>query len=180
MKAEEGHEQRGSVIFTIGHGTKSMDELIGLLKTYGVERIVDVRTVPKSRHNPQFNKDVLPERLGKAGIDYTHIKELGGLRRPDKDSLNTAWQNASFRGFADYMQTEAFAQNIERLIGLAEQTRTAIMCAESVPQRCHRSLIADALSVRGIKVRHIMSQTTCDDHQLTPSTRVQGLKVTYP
>ena len=172
--------KKSPVVLTIGHGAKSIDEFVGLLKTYGVERLVDVRTVPKSRHNPQFNKDILPESLKKVRIDYIHIKGLGGLRHAKSDSVNTAWRDASFRGFADYMQTEAFEQNIERLLELAEQGQTAIMCAESVPSRCHRSLIADALLVRGIKVKHIMSQKTCDNHELTPSARVKGVQVSYP
>ena len=172
--------KKSPVIFTIGHGAKSIDEFVSLLKTYGVERLVDVRTVPKSRHNPQFNKDVLPESLRNVRIDYVHIKGLGGLRHAKQDSVNTAWQDASFRGFADYMQTGAFEQNIERLAELARQKQTAIMCAEHLPGRCHRSLIADALFVRGAKVKHIMGQETCDDHELTPSARVKGVQVSYP
>ena len=172
--------QKSSVIFTIGHGTKSTDEFVGLLKTYEVQTVVDVRTVPKSRHNPQFNKEVLPESLKKARIGYIHIKGLGGLRHARQDSVNTAWRNVPFRGFADYMKTEDFRQNIERLIELAEQTKIAVMCAESVPRRCHRSLIADALFVRGIKVKHIMSQETCQEHELTPWAEVEGFQEGYP
>jgi uncharacterized protein (DUF488 family) len=172
--------RKSPVVLTIGHGAKSIDEFVSLLKTYGVERLVDVRTVPKSRHNPQFNKDVLPESLKKVRIDYVHIAGLGGLRHAKRDSVNTAWLDASFRGFADYMQTGAFEQNMERLSELARQEQMAIMCAESVPWHCHRSLIADALLVRGIRVKHIMSQNTCDDHELTPSARVKGVQVSYP
>lgn len=168
------------VIFTIGHGTRSTDDLIGLLEAYGVEQVVDVRTVPRSRHNPQFNKDVLPKSLMKVSRGYIHIKGLGGLRHSKRDSVNMAWQNASFRGFADYMQTEEFRENIESLIKLAQQKKTALMCAESVPWRCHRSLIADALLVRDIQVKHIVSQQTCNDHKLTPWAKVKDVQVTYP
>jgi len=167
-------------IFTVGHGTRSIEELIELLKTYKIERIVDVRTIPRSRYNPQFNKDILRESLKKAHIGYIHIKGLGGLRHAKKNSVNAAWQNASFRGFADYMQTEDFKKNIERLIKLAKQKKIAIMCAESVPWRCHRSLIADALQVRDITVKHIMSKKTCKDHELTPWIKICGLQITYP
>ncbi len=172
--------KKSVVVFTIGHGTKSIDEFISLLKTYEVTRLVDVRTVPKSRHNPQFNKDILPDKLNNVRIGYIHVKELGGLRHAKRDSVNTAWRNASFRGFADYMQTEGFRLNIERLTELARQEKVAIMCAESVPWRCHRSLIADALYVRGIKVKHIMSQNTCEDHELTPWAKVEGSQISYP
>jgi uncharacterized protein (DUF488 family) len=168
------------VMLTVGHGTKSIDELISLLMTYEVQRVVDVRTIPRSWHNPQFNKDILSENLKKVRMGYIHIKGLGGLRHAEKDSVNTAWRNASFRGFADYMQTEDFKKNLERLIKLAKQKKIAIMCAESVPWRCHRSIIADALFVRGIQVKHIMSQKTCNDHTLTPWAKVKGFQVTYP
>lgn len=172
--------KKSFVIFTIGHGTKSIDEFVDLLKAYEVKRVVDVRTIPRSRHNPQFNKEILPESLKKSHIGYIHIKGLGGLRHAKKDSVNMAWRNASFRGFADYMQTEDFAKNIERLIKIAKQKNIAIMCAESVPWRCHRSLIADALQVRGIKIKHIMSKKTCKKHTLTTWIKVRNLQITYP
>jgi len=167
-------------IFTIGHGNRSIDEFISLLKTYKIQRVVDVRTIPRSRHNPQFNKETLPKSLKKVRIGYIHIKGLGGLRHAKKDSVNMAWRNASFRGYADYMQTEDFKKNIERLIKIAKHKNIAIMCAESVPWRCHRSLIADALQVRGIRVKHIMSKKTCKEHTLTPWIKVRGLQITYP
>ncbi len=173
-------KKKSFVIFTIGHGTKSIDEFVDLLKAYEVQRIVDVRTIPRSRHNPQFNKDILSKSLKKLHIGYIHIKGLGGLRHAKKDSVNTAWRNASFRGYADYMQTEDFEKNIERLIKIAKQKNIAIMCAESVPWRCHRSLIADALQVRGIQVRHIMSRKSCKGHILTAWIKARGLKITYP
>ncbi len=167
-------------IFTVGHGTRSIEELIELLKTYKVERIVDVRTIPRSRYNPQFNKDILTKSLKKVHIGYIHIKGLGGLRHAKKDSVNMAWRNASFRGFADYMQTEDFKKNIERLIKIAKQKKIVIMCAESVPWRCHRSLIADALFVRGIQVKHIMNRKTCNDHNLVSWAKVKDFQLTYP
>ncbi len=167
-------------IFTIGHSTRSIEDFIELLKTYDVQRVVDVRTIPRSRHNPQFNKEILPKSLKKVRIGYIHIKGLGGLRPAKKDSVNMAWRNASFRGFADYMQTEDFRKNLERLIKLAKQKKITIMCAENVPWRCHRSLIADALLVRGIRVKHIMSRKICNDHNLTPWAKVKDVQVTYP
>jgi uncharacterized protein (DUF488 family) len=173
-------KKKSFVIFTIGHGTKSIDEFVDLLKAYEVQRIVDVRTIPRSRHNPQFNKDILSKSLKKLHIGYIHIKGLGGLRHAKKDSVNTAWRNASFRGYADYMQTGDFKKNIERLIKIAKQKNIAIMCAESVPWRCHRSLIADALQVRGILVKNIMSQNICKDHDLTSWAKVKIFQVTYP
>lgn len=173
-------KKKSLVIFTIGHGTKSIDEFVDLLKAYEIQRVVDIRTIPRSRHNPQFNKEILPKNLKKFHIGYIHIKGLGGLRHAKKDSVNMAWRNASFRGFADYMQTEDFAKNIERLIKIAKQKNIAIMCAESVPWRCHRSLIADALFVRGINSKHIMSRKTCKDHDITPWAKVKGHHVNYP
>jgi len=173
-------EKKSFVIFTIGHGSKPIDEFVSLLKAYEIQRVVDVRTVPRSRHNPQFNKDALPETLRKTHIGYIHMKGLGGLRHARKDSENTAWRNASFRGFADYMQTTEFTNSLERLIKIAGQKRITIMCAESVPWRCHRSLIADALFVCGIPVKHIMSLKTSNDHKLTPWAKVKGFQVTYP
>lgn len=167
-------------ILTIGHGTKSIDEFISLLKTYEIQRIVDVRTIPKSMHNSQFNKEILPKSLKKVRIGYIHIKGLGGLRHAKKDSVNMAWRNASFRGFADYMQTEDFKKNIERLIKIAKQKKIAIMCAESLHWRCHRSLIADALQVHGIKVKHVMNQKNYNEHKLTPWAKTKDSQVTYP
>src|SRR5664279_899333 len=138
------------IVLTIGHSTRTLEEFIGLLKAHGATRVVDVRTVPRSRHNPQFNKDSLPGELKKAGLGYVHLPGLGGLRHAKLNSLNVGWRNASVRGYADYMQTPGFEQSLEELIRLAKQERIAIMCDEAVPWRCHRSLIADALLVRGI------------------------------
>ncbi|MDX1390334.1 MAG: DUF488 domain-containing protein, partial [Acidobacteriota bacterium] len=136
----------GNHVRTIGHSTRKLEDLIEMLEAHGVKLVVDVRTVPRSRRNPQFNKDSLPEHLRRSGIDYRHEPRLGGLRKPDKDSINSAWQNASFRGYADYMQTDEFATALADLIELARRQPLAVMCAESVPWRCHRSLIADALT----------------------------------
>jgi uncharacterized protein (DUF488 family) len=168
------------VILTIGHSTRTLEEFIALLKTHGAARVVDVRTMPRSRHNPQFNKDSLPEELKKVGMSYIHLSGLGGLRHAKLDSLNLGWRNASFRGYADYMQTSEFEQSLDELIQLAKQDRIAIMCAEAVPWRCHRSLIADALLVRGIRVEDIMSPTSRTVHALTPFAKVRGTKITYP
>jgi uncharacterized protein (DUF488 family) len=151
-----------------------------MLHGHAVKRLVDVRTVPRSRYNPQFNRDSLPEALGAAGIRYTHMPGLGGLRHPRADSVNSAWRNDSFRGFADYMQTPEFETNLQALIERARKARVAIMCAEAVPWRCHRSLIADALVARGVPVEHILSATRTQPHALTPWARAEGNRVTYP
>lgn len=168
------------LIMTIGHSTRALEDFIDLLHAHGVRRVVDIRTVPRSRHNPQFNRETLPKRLHAARIHYRHLKALGGLRHARKDSTNTGWRNASFRGFADYMQTPEFESGLDQLIALAKDEPTAIMCAEAVPWRCHRSLVADALTARKIAVEHIMSATRRDLHELTPFARVEGRRVTYP
>jgi uncharacterized protein (DUF488 family) len=167
-------------VLTIGHSTRPIDEFIRLLQAHTVSRVVDVRTVPRSRHNPQFNKTSLPGSLRRAGIGYSHLPGLGGLRRAQPDSPNAGWRNASFRGYADYMQTPAFEQSLEELIDLAEEEQVALMCAEAVPWRCHRSLIADALLVRGIRTEDIMSPTRRQVHSLTPFAKVHGITITYP
>ncbi len=172
--------EESSLILTIGHSTRSIEDFIDLLKTHGVKMIVDVRTVPRSRHNPQFNLEILPETLEFTRIGYKHISGLGGLRHPQSDSPNMGWRNSSFRGFADYMQTGEFEENLKKLIGLARRKRICLMCAESVPWRCHRSLIADALQVRGLLVKHIMSKSKPQIHKLTPFARVDGAQITYP
>ena len=167
-------------VFTIGHSTRTIDEFILLLKTYGVTLVVDVRTVPRSRHNPQFNKETLPNTLKPQGIKYIHMPEIGGLRRPKHDSINLAWKNMGFRGYADYMQTKEFADNLLKIIALARENRLALMCAEALPWRCHRSLISDALVIRHIKVQHIISATSCLNHQLNEMAHVEGYQITYP
>lgn len=167
-------------MLTIGHSNRPIEEFLDLLKAHGVELLVDVRTVPRSRHNRQFNRDTLPHSLEQAGIRYEHMPGLGGLRHARKDSPNTGWKNLSFRGYADYMQTGEFAENLRMLEKLDRERRVAIMCAESVPWRCHRSLIADALTVRGVPVSHIMSETKANPHRLTSFAQVEGERVTYP
>jgi uncharacterized protein (DUF488 family) len=167
-------------IMSIGHSTRTSKEFIQLLKAHRVERLVDVRTVPRSRHNPQFNRSELSPALHSSRLHYTYMPGLGGFRRARRDSLNTAWRNASFRGFADYMQTSEFRKHLDDLIELARPERIAIMCAEAVPWRCHRSLIADALLARGIEVREITSATHTQTHTLTPWARITGTEVTYP
>jgi uncharacterized protein (DUF488 family) len=200
MNRTSKHEKGSScpLILTIGHSNRSTEDFLALLKAHGVQRLVDVRTVPRSRHNPQFNRlpaaadlpamagppaqagDALPQTLRRARIAYTHLAKLGGLRRAKPDSPNTGWNNSSFRGFADYMQTPEFAAGIARLEKLAQTKRCAIMCAEAVPWRCHRSLLADALTVRGHAVEHIMTPTRRNLHKLTPFARVRGKRITYP
>jgi uncharacterized protein (DUF488 family) len=168
------------VIVTVGHSTRSFEELVEILRAHGVERLVDVRSVPRSRHNPQFNRESLSKALHSRRLGYRHMKALGGLRHASPDSINTGWRNASFRGFADYMQTSAFQEALERLVEMATKKPTAIMCAEAVPWRCHRSLIADALVARGYEVRDIVSAASARPHILNPMARVHGQRVTYP
>jgi uncharacterized protein (DUF488 family) len=167
-------------IHTIGHSTRPIDEFVGLLENYGVEQLVDIRTVPGSRHNPQYGQAALRASLGASGISYVYLKELGGLRHGRKDSVNTGWRNQSFRAYADYMQTEEFSRAVDELVALAGAAPTAIMCAEAVPWRCHRSLVGDALLVRGVGVRDIMSSTNDPPHRLTSFARVSGTDISYP
>lgn len=167
-------------VYTIGHSTHQLDDFTALLKHYGIELLADVRTIPRSRHNPQFNGDSLPAFLQTQGIGYRHLQELGGLRHSRADSPNSGWRNASFRGFADYMQTPAFEAAVTDLLQLAAQHTVALMCAEAVPWRCHRSLIADALLVRGAEVMDIYDLNHAKPHVLNSMARVQGVTVTYP
>jgi len=171
---------QGRTIYTIGHSTRSIDELVEALASFGVQMLADIRTVPRSRHNPQFNADALARALDDHGIRYVALPKLGGLRRPRKDSPNGAWRNLSFRGYADYMLTTEFDAGLRELGAEAARATTAIMCAEAVPWRCHRSLIADALVARGHAVRHIMSDAKADEHKMTRFARVDGGRVTYP
>ncbi len=151
-----------------------------MLEAHQIQRVVDIRTIPRSRFNPQFNTDALRNSLSEAGIEYIWMKELGGLRHAKKDSVNTGWKNASFRGYADYMQTPEFAEGIASLIKIAGEKKTVTMCAEAVPWRCHRSLVADALVARGVDVEHIMSATRTQPHVITSFARVRGTEITYP
>lgn len=168
------------LVLTVGHSTRGLVEFIELLAAHSVTRLVDVRTVPRSRHNPQFNRDTFPAALEVASIGYEHVAGLGGFRRAGPQSPNLGWRNASFRGYADYMQTAEFAQNLASLIKLAKQERVAIMCAEAVPWRCHRSMIADALVIHGIRVEEIINATRREVHRLTPFASVDGTTITYP
>jgi len=172
--------QAGLVIFTIGHSTRPIDRFIELLEANTVRQVLDIRTIPKSRHNPQFDSTALEASLRAAHIQYVHLKDLGGLRRARPDSVNFGWRNPSFRGFADYMQTPAFEGALSQAIELAKEHPTALMCAEAVPWRCHRSLVADALIVRGIRVLEIVSDRPPAEHRLTPFARVHGTSLTYP
>jgi uncharacterized protein (DUF488 family) len=167
-------------IYTVGHSTRKIEDFVTLLKAYKIEIVVDVRTIPKSKHNPQFGEQELSRSLGSYEIAYRRLPRLGGLRHTNKDSINTAWKNQSFRGYADYMQTEEFAQGIDELMAIAKEGRTVIMCAEAVPWRCHRSLIGDALLVRHIQVEDIISETSSRPHKMTPWARVDGEGITYP
>jgi len=168
------------LVLTIGHSTRTWPVFLELLRAHGVKRVIDIRSIPRSRHNPQFNRQTLAAKLRAARIGYVHLRKLGGLRRSRHDSLNMGWRNASFRGFADYMQTCEFEAGLQRLMKLAAQKRSTIMCAEAVPWRCHRSLIADALTVRGVRVEDIMSENRSRLHSLTPFGRVRGKSITYP
>jgi len=169
-----------TAIYALGHSTRTLDDFIAILAAHGITIVADIRTIPKSRHNPQFNEESLKQALEDRSIRYVHFTELGGLRKARKDSINTGWQNASFRGFADYMQTREFASAIRRLMRLGKTGRTAIMCAEGNPFRCHRSLVADALTVRKVRVLHISSKTSAREHTLTRFAKVEGTKITYP
>ena len=167
-------------IYTIGHSNRTFDEFLELLKASHVELVVDIRKMPKSRNNPQFEGTTLRRSLEKAGIGYVHEPLLGGLRRAQKDSLNNGWRNASFRGFADYMATDDFTRGLNGLLDRAGETRTAIMCAEAVPWRCHRSLVADALKASGRRVLDIISRAKPSPHRYTPFLRRRRGVLTYP
>jgi uncharacterized protein (DUF488 family) len=167
------------IVLTVGHSTHTIGEFIAILEAHGVDLLADVRTIPRSRHNPQFNGDSLERSLREAEMRYVPMAGLGGLRHARPDSPHTAWRNASFRGYAGYMQTAEFRENLDRLIEFSQQTQTVIMCAEAVPWRCHRSLIADALMVRGIPVEHIMTLASSRPHKLTPFARISGTQIIY-
>lgn len=173
-----------SRLYTIGHSTRSLENFIELLRHHGIKQLLDVRTIPRSRRNPQYNKETLSKALRNRGIGYRHMKGLGGLRHAKRDSINIAWENASFRGYADYMQTEPFEANLQNLIKLARKKKTAIMCAEAVPWRCHRSLVADAATIKKIEVFHIMSTKKLQKHSLKrsfmPMPVLRGGKIQYP
>jgi uncharacterized protein (DUF488 family) len=171
-------------MLTIGHSTLPIDTFLAILRENGVSTLADIRTIPKSRHNPQFAQENLARSLADAGIEYRWIRALGGLRHPRKDSVNTGWRNTSFRGYADYMQTPGFASALDDLLGTVPGESSAIMCAEAVPWRCHRSLVADALTVRGVPVEHIYynekGHSRREPHKLTSFARVQDQRLWYP
>lgn len=167
-------------IYTIGHSTRSLDELLEILKVYNIEQLVDVRSVPRSRHTPQFNSDNMSGELPKSSINYIHLASLGGLRHASKDSINLGWHNASFRGYADYMQTKDFANGLDELLELARQKTTCIMCAEAVPWRCHRSMIGDAISVHDIPVIDIFDKNKSVPEKITSFAKIDGNTITYP
>lgn len=169
-----------TTVWTIGHSTRPLEELIGLLREHEITQLVDIRTVPGSRHNPQYSQEAMRTSLPEHGVRYVYLKELGGLRKTAPDSINGAWRNASFRGYADYMQTPAFRAAVDELVDLAARPRTAIMCAEAVPWRCHRSLVGDALLVRGVRVVDIMGPHQAREHKLTAFAQVEGASITYP
>jgi len=168
------------VIGTVGHSTRPLDELIAILEAFGAAVLVDIRTVPRSRHNPQYNREALADPLAARGIRYVHDPGLGGLRKPRKDSTNGAWRHSGFRGYADYMETPEFEERLASLLELAAHERVVVMCAESVPWRCHRSLLADALLARGADVRHLMGAGKEKPHSLTSFARVSDGRVRYP
>jgi uncharacterized protein (DUF488 family) len=167
-------------VLTVGHSNRSFEAFVRILRAQGIERLADVRTVPRSRHNPQFNTEALAQTLPGFGIAYVHLPRLGGLRRPRQDSRNTAWRNSGFRGYADHMETAEFDEAVEGLIDLAREKRTAVMCAEAVYWRCHRALLADALVSRGVNVLHVMDEKKTEPHRLTRFAKIVDGGVTYP
>ena len=167
-------------LWSIGHSTRPIDEFIELLKTHRILQLIDVRSIHRSRHNPQFNTEPLKKGLKSQGLKYVHMPQLGGLRKPKKDSANTGWRNDSFRGYADYMQSDEFWSALDELMAHSRELRTVIMCAEAVPWRCHRSLIADALLTRGWEVLHITSTTKAKRHQLTSFAKIENGVLSYP
>ncbi|HEY7155970.1 MAG TPA: DUF488 domain-containing protein [Gemmataceae bacterium] len=167
-------------VLTVGHSARTLEDFLNLLRAHEVKEVIDVRKMPGSTAHPHFNEEALSAALEKAGIGYVHVPQLGGLRKPRADSPNGGWRNRSFQGYADYMQTDDFAAGLQIVIAAARQRRIALMCAEAVPWRCHRSLIADALVARGIPVEHIMSLTRRQPHTLRPFAHVHGDQVIYP
>lgn len=169
-----------NIIYTVGHSTRTIDDFIELIKSYGIEEVIDVRTIAGSKYNPQYNEENLRKSLEENSLTYLHLKELGGLRHPNKDSINKGWVNKSFRGYADYMQTLEFLKAVEQLIVLSNKNKVVIMCAEAVPWKCHRTLIGDALTVRKIKVVDILSIDNHITHKLTKFAEVKGQDISYP
>ncbi|MCA9498524.1 MAG: DUF488 domain-containing protein [Nitrospira sp.] len=167
-------------LWTIGHSTRPIEEFLSLLLTHGIQVLVDVRTIPFSRRNPQFHQESLEHSLRETGLQYRHMPELGGRRKTRPDSVNVGWRNEGFRGYADYMQTQEFWDGLEELVNIGQQSPSAVMCAEAVPWRCHRTLIADALVIRGWTVHHIISTSSLKTHTLTPFAKSDAGRLTYP
>lgn len=167
-------------VHTVGHSTRSLEELVEILRAFEIEVLVDIRTIPRSRRHPQFESGALASAMRSRGLEYVHVPELGGLRRARKDTPNTGWRNASFRGYADHMETAEFERGLATVHALATRKRIALMCAEAVPWRCHRSLVADALTARGAHVEHITGATRSAPHRMTAFAVVDGTRVTYP
>jgi len=173
-------ERQGLTVYTVGHSTRSFEEFVEILSSYNITCLIDVRTVPRSRYSPQFNKETLSAALRVLGIKYGSLPDIGGMRHPKKDSVNLALETSSFRGYADFMQTKEFTEQLLKIIVLAKENCLAIMCAEALPWRCHRSLISDMLVVRHVKVLHIISKDSTVTHQLNELAHVEGTKVSYP
>ncbi|MEO8325547.1 MAG: DUF488 domain-containing protein [Nitrospirota bacterium] len=180
LESHEPETSMPSVLWTIGHSTRPIEEFIRLLQTHGIQLLIDVRTIPFSRRNPQFHQEALAQSLHEAGLQYGHMPALGGRRKSRPDSVNVAWRNQGFRGYADYMQTQEFWDALEVLVDIGQQSSSAVMCAEAVPWRCHRSLIADALVIRGWTVQHIISANSLKTHILTPFAKPDAGRLTYP
>ncbi|HKD36819.1 MAG TPA: DUF488 domain-containing protein [Pirellulales bacterium] len=161
-----------TILWTIGHSTRGWPEFVELLKAHGVRALVDVRHFPSSRRFPQFNKALMADALAAEGIEYIHEVDLGGRRKPQSNSPNTYWRHPQFRAYADYLATPAYRGALERLMTIARRQPTAIMCAEAVPWRCHRQLIADSLGLCGFEVRHILTPTRADIHVLNSAIRI--------
>ena len=166
-------------VWTVGHSTRGIDEFVALLSAYGIEALADVRRFPASRRHPHFNRELLPASLEGAGIEYLPLPELGGRRRPRPDSRNTAWRNDSFRGYADYMDSDDFRSGVGRLLESARARRTAVMCSELLWWRCHRALLADYLKAGGVRVVHILGTEKSAEHPYTSAARVVGGELTY-
>ncbi len=169
----------GQSVWTIGHSTRTLDEFIDMLRSFDIATVVDVRHYPGSRKYPQYNKEALYDALSLVGIAYVHLESLGGRRKPQPHSQNTAWRHPAFQGYADYMDTQEFQQGFEQLVGLAAKSRTAFMCSEAVWWRCHRSLISDLLKSRGWAVWHIMSVEKANEHPFTKPARIVNGTLTY-
>jgi uncharacterized protein (DUF488 family) len=168
------------IVYTVGHSTRAIEDFIALLKAFDIETLVDVRTIARSRYNPQYKEAELDASLAASGVSYLRLAGLGGLRHTTGASVNKGWENLSFRGYADYMQTPEFLDSLGQLTRIAAGKRTVIMCAEAVPWRCHRSLIGDALLVQGALVQDIFTEKSIRPHRLTAFAQITGNTITYP